>query len=58
MFFPEQAPKAVENFTTLAEKGYYNGLRFHRVIDGFMIDLETIYDDSFLIEAFGTTEAH
>ena len=36
MFFPEQAPKAVENFTTLAEKGYYNGLRFHRVIDGFM----------------------
>lgn len=37
MFFPEQAPKAVENFTTLAEKGYYNGLRFHRVIDGFMI---------------------
>lgn len=37
IFFPEQAPKAVENFTTLAEKGYYNGLRFHRVIDGFMI---------------------
>ena len=37
MFFPEQAPKAVENFTTLAKKGYYNGLRFHRVIDGFMI---------------------
>ena len=37
MFFPEQAPKAVENFTTLAKKGYYNGLRFHRVIDGFMV---------------------
>ena len=37
MFFPEQAPKAVENFTTLAKEGYYNGLRFHRVIDGFMI---------------------
>lgn len=37
MFFPEQAPKAVENFITLAKKGYYNGLRFHRVIDGFMI---------------------
>ncbi len=37
MFFPEQAPKAVENFTTLAKEGYYNGLKFHRVIPGFMI---------------------
>lgn len=37
MFFPEQAPKAVENFTTLAKEGYYNGLRFHRVINDFMI---------------------
>ncbi len=34
---PEQAPKAVENFVTLAEEGYYNGLTFHRVIDNFMI---------------------
>jgi peptidylprolyl isomerase len=31
------APKACENFTKLAEKGYYNGLIFHRVIKGFMI---------------------
>lgn len=30
--FPEQAPKAVENFITLAEEGYYNGLTFHSVI--------------------------
>ena len=37
MFFPEQAPKAVENFTTLAKEGYYNGLKFHRVIPEFMI---------------------
>ena len=37
MFFPEQAPKAVENFTTLAKEGYYNGLKFHRVIEDFMI---------------------
>lgn len=31
------APKACENFTKLVEKGYYNGLIFHRVIKGFMI---------------------
>ncbi len=35
--FPEQAPKAVENFTTHAKNGYYNGLIFHRVIKDFMI---------------------
>jgi len=34
---PEIAPKACENFTKLVEKGYYNGLIFHRVIKGFMI---------------------
>ena len=34
---PEVAPKACENFIQLAEKGYYNGLIFHRVIRGFMI---------------------
>jgi peptidylprolyl isomerase len=35
--FPETAPKACENFSKLAEKGYYNGIIFHRVIPGFMI---------------------
>jgi peptidylprolyl isomerase len=34
---PEVAPKACENFITLVEKGYYDGLIFHRVIKGFMI---------------------
>lgn len=34
---PEVAPKACENFKGLAEKGYYNGVIFHRVIKGFMI---------------------
>ncbi len=34
---PEVAPKACENFTQLVEKGYYNGLIFHRVIKGFMV---------------------
>ena len=36
-FFPEQAPKAVENFLTHAKNGYYNGIIFHRVIPDFMI---------------------
>jgi len=35
--FPTLAPKTVENFTGLIDKGYYNGLTFHRVIPGFMI---------------------
>ncbi|MBU9789077.1 peptidylprolyl isomerase [Lentilactobacillus sp. IMAU92037] len=35
--FPEQAPKTVENFVALAEKGYYDGVTFHRVIPDFMI---------------------
>lgn len=35
--FPKLAPKAVENFTTHAKNGYYNGLIFHRVINDFMI---------------------
>ncbi|MDR2655002.1 MAG: peptidylprolyl isomerase [Oscillospiraceae bacterium] len=37
MFFPEQAPKAVENFLTHAKEGYYDGLIFHRTMDEFMI---------------------
>jgi cyclophilin family peptidyl-prolyl cis-trans isomerase len=36
-FFPEVAPGHVKNFIDLAEKGYYNGTKFHRVIPGFMI---------------------
>ncbi len=37
VLFPEVAPKAVENFTTHAKNGYYNGLIFHRIIKDFMI---------------------
>lgn len=37
VFFPEKAPKHVENFITLATSGFYNGTIFHRVIPGFMI---------------------
>ena len=35
--FPEEAPKAVENFVTHAQEGYYDGVIFHRVIEDFMI---------------------
>lgn len=35
--FPEEAPMTVENFVRLAQKGYYDGVTFHRVISDFMI---------------------
>lgn len=55
--FPDIAPKAVENFLTHAEEGYYDGLTFHRIIEDFMIQTgdptgtggggESIYGDPF-----------
>lgn len=35
--YKDKAPKTVENFTGLAKKGFYNGVIFHRVIPGFMV---------------------
>lgn len=35
--FGDQAPKTVKNFVDLAEKGFYDGVIFHRIIDNFMI---------------------
>ena len=37
LLFDELVPKTVENFVGLAQKGYYNGIIFHRVIENFMI---------------------
>jgi cyclophilin family peptidyl-prolyl cis-trans isomerase len=36
-FFADEQPKAVENFRLLAEHGYYDGLTFHRIVKGFMV---------------------
>ncbi len=36
-FFPDDAPKTVENFVTLAKKGFYNGLTFHRIEPNFVV---------------------
>jgi cyclophilin family peptidyl-prolyl cis-trans isomerase len=36
-FLPADAPKAVENFRLLAEHGYYDGVTFHRIVKGFMV---------------------
>jgi len=35
--FDDDAPKTVKNFTDLAQQGFYDGLIFHRVIEGFML---------------------
>lgn len=35
--YPQHAPKTVNNFVFLAKEGFYNGIRFHRVIDNFVI---------------------
>jgi peptidyl-prolyl cis-trans isomerase B (cyclophilin B) len=36
-FWPDVAPKTVENFKSLAKKGFYDGTAFHRIVQGFMI---------------------
>lgn len=35
--YPEMAPQTVSNFVALAQHGFYDGLKFHRIVDGFMI---------------------
>ncbi len=36
-FFPEDAPRTVDNFIALARRGFYDGLTFHRVVPGFVV---------------------
>jgi cyclophilin family peptidyl-prolyl cis-trans isomerase len=37
--YPDKAPKTVENFLTLARKGFYDGIQFHRIVPGFVIQV-------------------
>lgn len=53
--FNDLAPKTVDNFVTLAEQDFYDGVRFHRVMDGFMIQSgDPTTKDLALESAWGT----
>lgn len=53
--FETQAPKTVENFVKLAESGFYDGIKFHRVIKGFMIQGgDPLSKDNSLKDRWGT----
>jgi peptidylprolyl isomerase len=54
-FFADRAPKTVENFTKLAKDGFYNGVKFHRVIKGFMIQGgDPLTKDDSKVDMWGT----
>lgn len=66
--YPKDAPKAVANFIGLAKKGYYDGVTFHRVVSGFVIQAgdptgtgaggDSIYGGDFEDELNPTTESY
>jgi cyclophilin family peptidyl-prolyl cis-trans isomerase len=53
--FGADAPKTVENFTKLASSGFYEGIKFHRVIKGFMIQVgDPLSKDDTMVDAWGS----
>lgn len=53
--YKDNAPKTVENFLKLASSGFYNGVKFHRVINGFMIQAgDPFTKDDGAIDRWGT----
>lgn len=54
-FFGEKSPKTVDNFKKLVAEGFYNGIKFHRVIKGFMVQGgDPLTKDDSLEESWGT----
>lgn len=53
--FNEKAPSTVNNFATLANEGFYDGVKFHRVIQGFMIQSgDPLSKDEDMVDYWGT----
>ncbi len=53
--FSAQTPLTVDNFTTLAKKNFYDGVKFHRVIEGFMIQAgDPLTKDDAQMSSWGT----
>lgn len=48
--YPDVAPQSVNNFVSLIKKGFYDGLIFHRVIPGFMIQEETRKEQEWAVQ--------
>ena len=54
-FYASDAPKTVENFLKLAQSGFYDGVKFHRVIKGFMIQTgDPLSKDDTMMSRWGT----